>query len=83
MITEEPTNSNWNKVYATVTDRNGDPVRIGAAIHKVGDTDGYEVVTIWKVRGGILGGIQLKSLKDSKLSAKNLQDYFDSFNVGG
>ena len=82
MITNEPETSNWRTVYATVKDRNGDDLRIGATIYRDGDTDGNDIVMIHMSNGGWLGGIRLDSLKDSKLTAANLRDYFAQFNNG-
>lgn len=79
MITNEPRNSNWKTVYATVKDRNGDDLRIGATVYHDGDTEGNDIVFIHRVNGGWMGGIRLDSLKDSKLTAGNLKTYFDSF----
>lgn len=78
MITDEPKNSNWKTVYATVKDRNGDDLRIGATIHKEDSGDDARI-TIHIVNGGIAGEILLGNLKDSKLTAGNLKAYFDSF----
>lgn len=73
---------NTATVYATVKDRNGDDLRIGATIYPDGDTDGNDVVMIHRSNGGWLGGIRLDSLKDSKLTPASLRDYFAQFNKG-
>lgn len=80
MITNEPKDSNWKTVYATVKDRNGDDLRIGATVYPDGDTDGNDIVFIHKSNGGWMGGFRLDSLKGSKLTAANLRAYFAQFN---
>lgn len=82
MANIEPETSNDRTVYATVKDRNGDDLRIGATIYPGGDADGNDVVMIHKSNGGWLGGIRLDSLKDSKLTAGNLRAYFAQFSKG-